>query len=106
MFVEYYGFYDIVTYEEEKVIGYDPSLRIQTINSIDTLVHYKHPIKLWIGSNESASVLYPIAEAYIAALRAGGSMAQIRHIADTGHEITNGGSLIADAEVIAWFDKN
>lgn len=106
VFVEYYGFNNTTTYEEEKVVGYDPSLRIQSINGVDRLVHSKHPVKLWIGSLESASVLYPIAFNYINALRAGGSMAQVREITGAGHEITNGGSLVADAEVITWFNKN
>ena len=78
------------------------------MNNIDLiLVEVKRcPIKLWIGSLESASVLYPIALNFMQALKNYNANAQLRIIEGADHSITNGGNLVSDDEVITWFNKH
>lgn len=85
-----------------------------TYGAFSCLIYYtykilawnKCPIKLWIGSLESASVLYPIALNFMQALKNYNANAQLRIIEGADHSITNGGNLVSDAEVITWFNKH
>lgn len=105
-FVTYYGFNNQTTYEQSKVQGYDPSLRIVNIGGTPYLFGFKCPLKYWVGSEESASVLYKQAlDTFIPALKNAQNNAVARVVTGVGHEIVAGASEVVDKEIGIWFTK-
>ena len=105
-YTEFYGFTDTTTYESEKVSGWDPWSRILTINNFSMLYYNKHAVKLWIGSLESASVLYDYSIGYMSALRNANSDASYRIVDGADHSLVSGGSTVVNQEVITWLYKH
>lgn len=107
-YVTFYGFSNTTTPELEKIKGYDPSMRIQTFNSVPQFSYFKHPIKLWIGSleNVAGNLVYPYATAFMQALRNGNSNAQLRIVDGADHSLVAGGNDMVDQEVITWIKKH
>lgn len=105
-FVTYYGFNDQTTYEQSKVQGYDPSLRIVNISGTSYLFGFKFPFKYWVGSQEADSVPYKQAvNTFIPALKNAQNNAVLRIVTGVGHEIVAGASEVVDKEIGIWFTK-
>lgn len=105
--VEYLGFTDTTTYEIDKTKGFDPALRIITIDNVEYLPMQKVPVMALIGSTESSHVLYTALYRYINALRNAGQTATIREITGATHaEVVSGGVQYIDDEVANWFIAN
>lgn len=102
-FVEYLGFENTTNYEADKTLGYDPALRIDTISGVEKIYQFPVPVKAWIGSLETGSVLYAPLFRFINALRAAGNIAFIREILGLGHSIVSGSIDVVDYEVSEWF---
>lgn len=102
-FVEYLGFADTTTYEEDKTVGADPALRILTVGSDEIIPSFPVQVKAWIGSTESSAVLYTALYRWINALRKGGNQATIREVDGLTHsEVVGGNTDFLDREVAAW----
>ena len=102
-FVEYLGFENTDTYEDEKTIGFNPILRIFTLSDKD-YAYIPVPIKAWIGKLENSAVYYEPLHRFIDACRNMGCEAFICDKDGLGHEIVSGHILCIDNEVLDWFD--
>lgn len=102
-FVEYMGFENTETYEDEKTIGFDPMLRVFTIGDKD-YAHIPVPTKAWIGKLENSAVYYEPLHKFIGACRNMGCEASICEKDGLGHEIVSGHIICIDNEVLDWFD--
>lgn len=101
-FVEYMGFENTETYEDEKTIGFDPMLRVFTIGDKD-YAHIPVPTKAWIGKLENSAVYYEPLHKFIGACRNMGCEASICEKDGLGHEIVSGHIICIDNEVLDWF---
>ena len=102
-FVEYMGFENTDTYEDEKTIGFNPILRVFTLNDKD-YAYIPVPVKAWIGKLENSTVYYEPLHRFIDACRNMGCEAFICDKDGLGHEIVSGHILCIDNEVLDWFD--
>ena len=102
LYVEYLGFNNASTYEVDKTIGFDPALKLITINGTKYCFDYYHtPIYGLYGSHDTYSLITSHKNMF-AALRNAGATAQLRKIEGVGHEIVSGANIIVDAEVGNW----
>lgn len=104
-FVEYMGFENTTTYEDDKTIGYDPALRILEIGGKD-MMYIPVPVKAWIGALEASNTFYSGLFKFINAARNTGCSAYICEKDGLGHEIVSGHILCIDNEVLDWFDAH
>lgn len=104
-FVEYMGFENTETYEDDKTIGYDPALRILKVGEKD-MMYIPVPVKAWIGALEVSSIFYSEIFKFINAARNAGCSAYICEKDGLGHEIVSGHILCIDNEVLDWFDAH
>lgn len=103
-FVEYLGFNNTTSYEEEKTIGYDPAKRIINISGVE-MCSYPVSVKSWIGSSESDQPLYTALFRFINALRNAGNAVYIREVEGLTHtDVVSGNNDIVDTEVVSWLD--
>ena len=102
LYTEYLGFNNASTYEVDKTIGFDPALKLITINGTKYCFDYYHtPIYGLYGSEDTYSLITSHKNMF-AALRNAGATAQLRKIDGVGHEIVSGANIIVDAEVGNW----
>ena len=102
LYVEYLGFNNASTYEVDKTIGFDPALKLITINGTKYCFDYYHtPIYGLYGSQDTYTLITSHKNMF-AALRNAGATAQLRKIEGVGHEIVSGANIIVDAEVGNW----
>ena len=102
LYAEFLGFNNASTYEVDKTIGFDPALKLITINGTKYCFDYYHtPIYGLYGSNDTYALITSHKNMF-AALRNAGATAQIRKIEGVGHEIVSGANIIVDAEVGNW----
>ena len=102
LYTEFLGFNNASTYEVDKTIGFDPALKLITINGTKYCFDYYHtPIYGLYGSKDTYSLITSHKNMF-AALRNAGATAQIRKIEGVGHEIVSGANIIVDAEVGNW----
>lgn len=100
-FGEYYGFNNpIVTYEDEKTIGSNPVLRINA----EGKCFLNNPTKFWVGANDDAH-FGAQGKRMIDAIQLSGGIAYFRVISGAGHEIAGGANLVANEELILWFNR-
>ena len=104
-FVEYMGFENTETYEDDKTIGYDPALRILKVGEKD-MMYIPVPVKAWIGALETSSIFYSEILKFINAARNAGCSAYICEKDGLGHEIVSGHILCIDNEVLDWFNSH
>lgn len=102
LYVEYLGFDNASIFEDEKTIGFDPALKLVTINNKKYCFdYYNTPIYGLYGSLDTYALITSHKNMF-AALRNAGATAQLRKINDVGHEIVSGGNIAVDTEVGNW----
>lgn len=97
---KFYNFSSSTTYEEEKLVGYNPIKDHSiTIDGV-TYTYLPVPIKIWQGDVD-AYMGTEIAKSYVAALRNAGCEAYYRELAGLGHEWSN----VMKTEQLNWFNR-
>jgi pimeloyl-ACP methyl ester carboxylesterase len=105
-FVDYFGFDNTTTYEADKTQGYDPGTRIVEIDGTPYwLGGLPCPVRIWMGSEETSAPLQAQVIATVDAMQNSGVNAILRIIDGAGHEVSNGGSVVADTECIYWLKR-
>ena len=103
LFKEFLGFTDASVYEVDKTIGFDPILKIVTVNGKKYCFdYYGTPIYGLYGSQDTYALINNH-KAMFEALRNAGATAQLRRIEGVGHEIVSGAILSVDVEIGNWF---
>ena len=102
LYKEYLGFEDTSTYEVDKTIGFDPTLKIVTIDNKKYCFDYHDtPLYALYGSEDPGAFIGHI-KTMFTALRNAGATAQIRMINGVGHEIVSGANMVVDTEIGNW----
>lgn len=96
----FYNFSQSSTYEEDKLIGYNPIKNNSiTIDGI-AYTYLPAPIKIWQGDKDKYMGI-TIAQSYVQALRNGGCEAYLRELQGVGHEW----SCVMEDELLDWFNE-
>lgn len=102
LYKEYLGFNDTSTYEVDKTVGFDPTLKIVTIDNKKYCFDYHDtPLYALYGSEDPGAFIGHI-KTMFTALRNAGATAQIRMINGVGHEIVSGANMVVDTEIGNW----
>jgi pimeloyl-ACP methyl ester carboxylesterase len=105
-FVTFFGFDNTTTYEADKTQGYDLGARIVDIDSTPYFMGgFPIPLRIWMGSEETSAPLEAQVLATVEAMQNSGLNAILRIIDGAGHEVSNGGSVVADTECIYWLNR-
>ena len=100
-FVEYLGFNNTSTWEEEKTIGFNPWHDIISINNTDYCFSINTPLYVTYGSEDAGGFISGMLK-MANALRNAGMPTQIRKVENQGHNLVSGAIEFFDAEIGNW----
>lgn len=101
VFVDWFGFDDTVTWEQDKAVGWDAKSKI--VN--DAIQAFFPRVMLYVGDAEIDGPFWQDMLDVISAIRAGGGYAGLHICENADHGITNGQFPAVDQQVINWLNR-